>query len=192
MNPKIFMLIGPSGAGKTTLSGAMVRRSKMRSLITLVCSYTTRPPRPGELDGIDYHFIAQDDFLKMLQADIFLEYSTAYTFYYGFSRDDIMQILRRGLSVMLVIDRAGARSILRQFPEAVIINIVPPSLTILRERLCKRSGNVVLDNDFRLKKAAEELAEEETDKLADHIIVNDDLELALKDLEQLVFAQLKG
>lgn len=180
----LFILIGPAGAGKTTLAKAIAAKKELN--LKLIPSYTTRQPRPEEQNGIDYNFITQADFDKKLAAGFFIESSTAYKNSYGSGRNDVLEPLKKGYVVLVVLDRVGARAVLKELPDAIIINIVPPNLEILRERLLKRNKDFTQDVEFRLKKAEEELAEEQHEKLAKHAIVNDDLEASLENLFDIV------
>ena len=182
----LYLFIGPSGVGKTTLVKALID-SKKCSNLRVVPSYTTRPPRPGEKQGVDYHFISQADFEQKLAAGFFIECSTAYKNAYGSRKSDILQALSEGFDVLLVVDRTGARSIKRELPETIIISIAPPDMAALEERLrlrtVKMSSEIAQDIMFRLKKAAEEASEEDHECLAQYIIVNDDLD---ETVEQLI------
>ena len=186
----LFLIIGPSGVGKTTLAKALIASPKC-SHLKLVPSYTTRSPRPEEKPGVDYHFISQADFDKKLAAGFFIESSNAYKNSYGSSRNDLLEPLQEGYDVLAVVDRVGARAIVKQLPEAIVINIVPPTMEILRERLLKRSKNMSHDIEFRLQKAQEELAEEKQEHLAQYTVVNNDLEGALRELQLLMCTQKK-
>lgn len=188
----LFVLIGPSGVGKTTLARSVAARCECAERLQLVCTYTTRPPRPGEIEGIDYHFISQGEFVKKLGEGFFLEHSTAYNAYYGVPRATIMHAIAQGSAALLVIDRAGARHILSELPGAVVINIIPPNFEVLVERLEKRRTKKSDHDEFRIKKAREELDEETTEMLAAHTIVNDDLELACKELSGIINSELSG
>lgn len=186
----LYLFIGPSGVGKTTLAKALIASQKCSSL-KLIPSYTTRAPRPEEKPGVDYHFITQADFDQKLASGFFIEYSTAYKSSYGSSKSDLLEPLKEGFDVLAVVDRVGARAIKKQFPEAVIINIVPPSIDILRERLLTRTKNMTQDVAFRLQKASEELDEEKHEHLAQYAVVNDDLEQTLHELSKLICAHKK-
>ena len=181
----LFLLIGPSAVGKTTLAKALLAHPACANL-KLVLSYTTRQPRPEERDGVDYNFITQADFDQKLTEGFFIESSTAYKYSYGVAYNELVGTLNKGSNVLIVVDRAGTRNIIRQLSGAIVINIVPPSIEVLRERLLARPTSQPQDIDFRLKKAAEELAEESQERLATYTIVNDDLEDVLKRLTTLV------
>jgi guanylate kinase len=186
----LFLLIGPSAVGKTTLAKALIKSGRCPS-VKVIPSYTTRAPRPEEREGIDYYFITQAEFDKKQKEGFFIEYSTAYQNSYGSSKKEVLQALSSGFDVLLVIDRVGVRSILREIPEAYVINIVPTNINVLRERLLKRSAKKPEDIEFRLAKALEELAEEDEEHLAHNTIVNDDLERAVAELVGLICAHKK-
>lgn len=183
----IFVLFGPSGVGKTTLARLLLQ-DKALGLVS-VCSYTTRAPRPGEREGIDYYFISQEDFEQKIKADYFLEWSNAYGAYYGCSKIRVEKLLTAGADVLLVLDRDGVKAVKRYFPRAIAIEIVPVSLEILEQRIQQRAPLSAQELAFRTQKAAQELQEEQKKPLADEIIVNDDLEDAFKKLKSVFLAK---
>lgn len=185
----LFLLIGPSGVGKTTIAKALIA-NKTCSNLKVIPSYTTRQQRPEEKNGVDYHFISCADFDQKLATGFFIETSIAYHASYGSSKYDVLQALLAGFDVLLVVDRNGARSIKKEFPEVIIINIVPKSIEVLHQRLLARAQTVTpeitKEIQFRLKKAREEFTDEQREHLAQYAIVNDDLEQAIKQIELVV------
>ena len=122
---KLFIISAPSGAGKTSLAQALIANSANAKMSI---SHTTRQRRSGEVDGVDYFFVSQPEFLSMTEKGIFLEHAEVYGNYYGTSRNAVEDMLDSGTNVLLDIDWQGARLVREQMPEAVSISILPPSL----------------------------------------------------------------
>ncbi|MGI4982485.1 MAG: guanylate kinase [Janthinobacterium lividum] len=176
------MVVAPSGAGKSTLVNALLKGDPG---IILSVSYTTRPPRPKEQDGREYHFASVEAFLERHAQGEFLESAEVHGNYYGTSRLWIQEQMRNGRDVLLEIDWQGAQQVHRQFGNAVGIFILPPSLTALEERLKKRGQdeeNVIVR---RLLAAGSEIAHAPE---AEYVIINEDFETALAELRQVVAA----
>ena len=172
----LYIISAPSGAGKTSMVKALL---KANSGIRLSVSYTTRSPRPGEVDGRDYHFVSREQFETMLADQAFLESAEVYGNYYGTSKAGIERDLAAGRDILLEIDWQGAAQVQQHFVDAVSIFILPPSYNALRTRLTGRgqdSGEVI---EGRLAAAAEDVSHAEG---FDYIIVNDDFDEALLDL----------
>jgi guanylate kinase len=190
---KIFVLIGPSGVGKTTLARTFLSDKYNSAFITSLPSYTTRTIREGEKDGSDYHFISRSDFEQKIRESFFLEWSNAYKEYYGSSVYEIDQLLSSGKSVLLVIDRAGAQQIKEKLPcDVIIILIAPPDKETLRKRLEKRGTETTENINFRIAQAEKEARQEQEQSLVDATIVNDDLEGALLDMSTILTQCLEG
>lgn len=178
----LFMVVAPSGAGKSTLVNALLEGDPG---IILSVSYTTRPPRPKELDGREYHFVSAESFLDRRAQGEFLESAEVHGNYYGTSRLWIQEQMRNGRDVLLEIDWQGAQQVHRQFGNAVGIFILPPSLPALEERLKKRGQdeeNVIVR---RLLAAGSEIAHAPE---AEYVIINEDFDTALAELRQVVAA----
>ena len=156
--PRVIVLSAPSGAGKSSLARAIVEAEPS---VRLSVSHTTRAARPGEVDGVDYHFIGTRDFEAMVQAGAFLEHARVFDRYYGTSWDAVRSGLSRGHGVVLDIDWQGARQVREAFSDTVSVFILPPSLDALRSRL------------------------EHYDEF-DHIVVNDDFDRALDALRGIL------
>ncbi|MGA7180916.1 MAG: guanylate kinase [Thiobacillaceae bacterium] len=178
----LLIVSAPSGAGKTTLVRALL---KADPAIHLSISYTTRPPRPGEVDGKDYHFVSKDEFAEMTNRGEFLESAEVYSNYYGTAESWIEGEIAAGRDILLEIDWQGASQVRKRFPEAMSIFVLPPSLQALRNRLMNRAQDNQEVIERRLASAAEEVSHAVE---FDYIIVNDDFDEALLDLTALVRA----
>jgi guanylate kinase len=180
---KLFIISAPSGSGKTTLCAKLVESvdSLYRSI-----SMTTRAPRPGEQDGMDYIFIEKPEFIKRQKKNEFLEWAKVFNEYYGTPKKHIMHMLKRGSDVLLSIDVQGAMKIKRLKLDAVYIFILPPSIEMLRERLINRSTDSKKAIQQRLAVSKKEISY--SDKY-DYIIVNNRLESALDSLRAVVVAE---
>lgn len=179
----LFVIAAPSGAGKTSLVNALI--AAMDNLV-LSISYTTRPQRPAEQNGIHYWFIQQPLFEEMVLDNAFLEYAKVFKHYYGTARHAVMEKLEEGFDVILEIDWQGARQIKQQFPWAVTIFVLPPSVELLRQRLEARKQDDEIVIAERLNGAATEISHFQE---FDYLVVNDVFEQALGDLEAIVRAE---
>ena len=170
---KLFIISAPSGAGKTTLAAAV--RKQLNDTIPLlkVVTYTTRQPRQGEKDGVDYHFVTEEAFLKLKRDNNFLETNCYNHTWYGSPRS-VLDACAQGESFLMVLDPNGARSVLGQAPEAILMWIVPPSIQALRERLTARGTESEKEVDSRLAIAQQELENEINHPLFHFRVVNDD------------------
>ena len=178
----LFIVSAPSGAGKTSLVKALI--ASLDNVVVSV-SHTTRPSRPGEVDGVNYHFVDEETFLKLRSEDGFFEWAEVFGNLYGTAKAGIDDQLARGIDVILEIDWQGARQIREQRDDAVSLFILPPSTATLRQRLTTRGQ----DNDEVIEKrmlaAKAELAHYNE---ADFLILNDVFERALEDLQSVVRA----
>lgn len=177
---RIFIISAPSGTGKTTLCRAVCRR--MPDLAYSV-SYTTRPPRAGEIDGRDYHFISIPEFLKGIETGRWVEWAKVHGNYYGTSAHDLDAWRSAGRDVLLDIDVKGAMRIREQYPDCIMIFISPPSLSVLEERLRNRGTDTPETIAIRLRNAEKEMAASGS---YDHVIVNRVLKDAVNELETII------
>ena len=177
---KLFILSAASGTGKTSLASALVQ--SVPNLEKSI-SHTTRPPRPGEQDGVHYHFVDNAAFDDMVECGEFLEYASVFGNRYGTAAAEVESRLLRGRSVILDIDWQGARSVKRVMPEAIGIFLLPPSRAALRERLMRRGQDSPEVIARRLHEATSEMSHY---KEFDYVVVNDDFEHALADLQHIV------
>lgn len=179
----LFTVCAPSGAGKTSLVNALV--ASMDNLMVSV-SHTTRQPRPGEKNGVNYHFVTADDFIHMLTCNLFLEHAQVYDHYYGTSQKWLLERLHTGTDVILEIDWQGAQQVRRLKPDTVTIFILPPSRTVLEQRLRSRGKDSEAVIAQRLQGAIDEISHYVE---FDYLVVNDDFSQAVKDLQVIVHSQ---
>jgi len=184
VRPRLFVVTGPSGAGKGTLIRKLVAA---RPDLAVAVSATTRSRRPGEEDGRDYHFLTTEQFQRRMDADDFLEFATYSGNRYGTLRSEVDRCLSSGQSVVLEIEVQGAQQVRAAMPESVQIFISPPDPTHLRRRLEGRGTDSAEAIDERLKVAEQELAVQGDFK---YCVVNDDLGRAAAELEEIVRAEL--
>jgi guanylate kinase len=179
----LYIVAAPSGGGKTSLVRELVRSLDQ---IEVSISHTTRSMRPGEVNGVDYFFVSETEFIDMVNEDAFIEHARVFNHLYGTSSAQIKQRLAQGIDVVLDIDWQGAEQIRRLFPKSISVFIIPPSLEVLKERLMKRRQ----DNDDiiseRMKKAQDELSHYPE---FDYLIVNDDFAKACHELQSIVITQ---
>ena len=176
----LFVVVAPSGAGKTSLVAALLEQDRN---VRLSISYTTRAPRAGEADGVNYHFVDRPTFESMIAADDFLEHADVYGNYYGTSRRWIENELSGDHDVLLEIDWQGARQVRSLFPHMVGIFILPPSLQELRRRLQGRGKDAPEAIERRMASSREEISHVLE---FEYIIVNERFEAALADLMAVV------
>jgi len=179
----LFVVSAPSGAGKTSLC---------KKVITLIpdvhfsVSYTARPPRPHEVNGVDYHFVSLEEFQKMIDGGQLLEWTKIYGNFYGTSKASVEECIDKGKDVIFDIDHQGARRIKEVYQDSVTIFILPPSYEELRERLKKRATDTKEVMRERLNKSREEIKEAHR---YNYQIVNDTFESALAQLKEIITAE---
>ncbi|MCC6206960.1 MAG: guanylate kinase [Gammaproteobacteria bacterium] len=179
----LFIVSAPSGAGKTSLVRALLADN---AGVSVSVSFTTRAPRAGERDGVDYHFVERDRFLAMIGEGEFLEHAEVFNNYYGTGRMEVASRLAQGSDVILEIDWQGAQQVRQAFPEAVGIFILPPSREVLRERLNGRGKDSQDVIERRLQAAVEEISHYSE---YDFIVINDHFDAALTDLRAILRAE---
>jgi guanylate kinase len=179
----LFTVSAPSGAGKTSLVSALV---KSNPEVCVSVSHTTRAMRPGEVDGVNYHFVSRDIFEDMLKAGDFLEHAQVFGNLYGTSQKWVMETLQQGIDVILEIDWQGAQQVRRLIPETVSLFILPPSLACLRQRLTSRGQD---DDSVINGRMAEAISEMSHYAEADYLIINDDFTVALAQFQALITCQ---
>ena len=177
---KLFVFAAPSGAGKTTLVHAVVaKRPELRFSI----SYTTRKPRKNEADGADYLFVTREEFMRLRERGEMLEYAEVFDNYYATSRSQVEKHLADNRNVILEIDWQGARQVRKSMPECVTIFILPPSVEELERRLRDRRTDSPEVIERRLRDALSDMSHWDE---FDYVIINDDLNRAISDLEDIL------
>jgi len=179
----LYILSAPSGGGKSSLAQALVESS---GDVGISVSHTTRAPRPGERDGVHYHFVDKETFEAMVKAGDFLEYAQVFDHYYGTTRAAVETLLAQGKNVLLDIDWQGMRGIKAQLPEAKSIFILPPSREELESRLRSRGQDSDEIIARRMRDAVSEMRHYDE---FDYVLVNDDFDLALQDLRVFTSGQ---
>jgi guanylate kinase len=181
----VFVITGPSGVGKGTLIRGLLERVPG---LELSVSATTRPPRPGERDGIDYHFLSDEEFDRRVANGEFVEHASYSGHQYGTLRSELERRMAEAAGVVLEIEVQGARQIRAAMPEAVQVFIAPPSVEALRARLVGRGTDAPADVEARLATALGELKAE---KQFEYVVVNDRLEQATEELADIVRRELE-
>ncbi|WP_043109727.1 guanylate kinase [endosymbiont of unidentified scaly snail isolate Monju] len=179
----LFIVSAPSGAGKTSLLRELLARD---SGLRLSVSHTTRPMRPGEQDGVHYHFVDVETFQHLVAEQAFIEHARVFDNYYGTSEAGVREQLAAGHDVVVEIDWQGARQVRARFPEAVSIFIAPPSIEALHERLGARGQDSEEVIERRMRDARAELSHYAE---YDYLVINDRFETALEDLAHIVAAE---
>lgn len=185
MNKKLFVISGSSGVGKgTVLKGFLERNPNF--MLSISC--TTRAPRKGEVDGVNYFYLTKEDFKECIKNSKFLEWAEFAGNYYGTKKKYIMQCLDEGKDIILEIETQGALQVKKSMPEAVLIFICPPSYETLENRLRGRHT----EDEETIKKRLEEAKREiEQAQSFDYKIINDDLETAIQSLEKVIKGELE-
>lgn len=181
----LFIVSAPSGAGKSSLIDALLKRFNLDDKLRLSVSHTTRASRPGEIDHVSYHFITNEEFEKLIERNAFYEYAHVFDHYYGTSREIVEQWLNEGKDVLLDIDWQGARQIRQQTPDAKGIFIVPPSLEELNRRLVTRATDAPEVIEKRMSKAISEISHYNE---YDYVIVNDDFDESLLNMRSIILS----
>lgn len=177
---KLIVISGPSGAGKGTVIKQVLRR---KDNVALSVSCTTRAPRPGEQEGVDYYYVSKEKFAQMIEKDGFLEYESFFDNSYGTPEEPVRKQLAQGINVILEIDVKGGMNIKKKVPEAELIFIAPPSMEILRSRLVGRKTETPDQIEKRTKRAFEEMQYQEQ---YDYVVVNDDLQQAVQQVIDII------
>lgn len=179
----LFVVSAPSGAGKTSLVKALVSNTPA---LCVSVSHTTRPQRPKEENGINYHFISKDEFNAMLDQNEFLEHAEVFGNLYGTASASVQTELNAGRDVVLEIDWQGANQVRRLRPDAVSIFILPPSKDVLKSRLERRGEDSSDVIDYRMNQAEEQLSHYIE---FDFIVINDDFDTALSELTAIILSE---
>lgn len=178
-----FVLSGPSGSGKGTVLQEVLRKSDR---IVYSVSATSRSPRAGEVDGINYYFKSREEFETLIKADAFIEYTETYGNYYGTLKSEVEKAIVNGKNIILEIDPVGARNVRAHYPDAVLMFLVAPDLDILSSRLSGRGSENA--ETFKIRHDAA-LSEMENATLYDYVVVNDFVERAADDILAIIRAE---
>lgn len=189
---KLFLVSACSGAGKTSLVTQLVADLGPTHGLERVITYTTKQKRECEVNGVDYHFLAHEEFEDRLSQGFFLEWSTAYGTYYGSPRHVVDEIKSGGGSRVLIIDRVGAEKALLAVPDAVSIWLYTKNEEELRNRLISRGSDSIESIEQRLVLAKQEIDKEKKSPLYKHHILNDNFVVALKELKHIIESELDG
>lgn len=179
----LIIVSGPSGAGKGTICKELLKNNPR---IKVSISVTTRKPRAGEKDGLNYYFITKDKFQDMIDEHRFLEYAIVYDNYYGTPKQYVINNLQNGNDVLLEIDIVGALQIKEKFKDAVFIFILPPSLKELKNRIISRGTDSLPDIEKRYDAAVSEI--KQVIKY-DYVVINDNISGAMQDIEAIIRAE---
>ncbi len=179
----LFTVSAPSGAGKTSLVNALIESTER---ICVSVSHTTRAMRPGERNGVNYHFVDAKTFEKMAQNGKFLEYAQVFANFYGTSQEWVATNLAAGRDVILEIDWQGAKQVRRQLPSTVSIFILPPSKESLRARLNRRGQDGEKVIEARMAEAQSEMSHYAE---ADYLVINDEFDRALSEFRAIIIAE---
>ncbi|MCS7280048.1 MAG: guanylate kinase [Desulfobacterota bacterium] len=174
---KVFVVSGPSGAGKTTILTRFLKEDKNSAFSV---SYTTRQKREGEREGIDYHFVTRSTFEELIRKGFFLEWEEVHGEMYGTPKEPLLEMIEKGIDVFMDLDVNGAMKIKRVFPQAILIFIQPPSEEELIMRLKNRKEKAIIKRLERLRK------ELEAKRFFDYVIINDSIEKALSEFKNIV------
>ena len=180
MKGNLFVVSSPSGAGKSSLISALLKK---HNDMQVSVSHTTRDPRPGEVDGIHYHFVTKKEFKQLIEDNGFYEWAEVFGNYYGTSKQSIEAQLQQGIDVFLDIDWQGARQMRDQVADIITVFILPPSHTELLDRLHKRGQDSEEVIHKRMREAKTEMSHYDE---YDFLLINDDFEWTLNQLEQLI------
>ncbi len=185
MNKKGLLIVvsGPSGAGKGTICKEVLSR---RDDIFVSTSATTREPRKGEVEGVNYFFITREDFEKKIEEEAFIEYAEVYTNLYGTPKDTVLEKLNKGENILLEIDIQGALQVKKRYPEGVFIFILPPSMKELKNRIIGRGSETPESLERRFSSAYEEI---EFVNQYDYYIINDQVKKAADLMESIIDAE---
>ncbi|WP_339719652.1 guanylate kinase [uncultured Paraglaciecola sp.] len=183
----LFILAAPSGAGKSSLIKALLEKhtatDEHNNAMQVSVSHTTRAPRPGEIDGVHYHFVDHAEFESLIEQQAFFEHAEVFGNYYGTSKIVIEQTLRQGIDVFLDIDWQGARQVKAQIPDTATIFVAPPSKQELKRRLTERGQDSAEIIEQRMTKAVSEISHYHE---FDFVVVNDNFSAALSELDAIV------
>jgi guanylate kinase len=184
----LIVLVGPSGVGKSTISKMLAQRLN----VAYIVSATTRPKEKGDEIGKEYDHVSTDEFFRRLDSDEFLEYAQVHGNYYGTPKHPALDYLYEGKDVLLEIDVQGALQVRYQYPEALLIFILPPSGPTLMQRLNDRGRDKPEDMDKRFRAARREIHMAKGSRAFDHMVINDHLDRAVEELTKIINLERTG
>ena len=179
----LLVISGSSGTGKGTVCNSLRKR---RPDLEYSISATTRSPRAGETDGVEYFFLTRDEFKRKIEAGDFLEYADNYGNFYGTPRDKVLELLNLGKTILLEIDVQGARQVQKNYPDGVFIFLLPPSIEELRRRITGRNSETEESIQKRLSIVNDEL---ESGKSYNYVVINDEVEKAVDEICAILDAE---
>lgn len=182
MKNVLLVLSGPSGVGKGTVAEKLCEKNKG---VELSISCTTRKKRVGEIEGVHYFFISKEDFKKKIEENGFLEYSKHFENYYGTPKDFVLKKLEKS-DVLLEIDVNGGLNVKKEFPETVLVMILPPSMEELKNRLINRHTETEEQIEIRLERIKYELDKQ---SLYDYVVINNSVEQTVKEIEEIIIKE---
>ena len=181
---KFIVISGPSGVGKGTICNKLI--NELNAWYSV--STTTRSPRYGEVEGVNYYFVSKEEFEKRIKNGDFLEYNVYNENYYGTSKENVLKKLNDGVNVFSEIDVNGAHNIKKICPDSLLIYIAPPNMEALRERLIGRGTETIDKIEARLKIAEKEMQEID---FYDYVVINDDIERATNEVRNIILNDIK-
>jgi len=184
----LIVLCGPAGVGKSTIS----RMLSQKQNVSYIVSATTRPKLPGDEIGKTYDHISSEEFFRRLDNDEFLEYAHVYGDYYGTPKHPALDYLYEGKDVLLEIDVQGALQIRYQYPEALLIFILPPDGPTLKKRLVDRGRDKAEDIEKRFRAARREIQMAKGSRIFDHMVINDSLDRAVEEIAKIIHSERTG
>jgi guanylate kinase len=178
-----YVISAPSGTGKTTILKRVLGEFPETKFSV---SYTTRSPRPGEKEGVEYHFVSRDEFQRMIQAGAFAEWTELLGHYYGTSKAFLEESLNQGIDVILDIDTQGADQIQKGYRDGVYIFILPPEMEDLKKRLTRRGSETQEVIDLRIQNASKEIQKMGS---YDYVVINDRIDAAVERIKAIILAE---
>ncbi len=180
---KLFVLSGPSGTGKGVICKRLLAR---KNPISLSISMTTRDPRPNEIEGREYYFTSMENFKDCIENDGLLEYAEVYGNYYGTPKDKVLELINQGKNVLLEIDIDGTMQVKKNYDEAILIFVMPPTMAELEKRIRGRGTETEEKIQLRMKSALNEI---DFAKEYDYCVVNDKIDVAVRNVEKIIRAE---